>query len=115
MSSIAVQEVAVGSEVHHGRIVAALIYCYPIVLLMVLWELLAHSGWISPLLWPSLEKIALALWKFAISGDLMFHGMITLQRALSGFFAALVVGVLIGTVLGRSRILNRLFEPIFLF
>ena len=115
MSSTAVQRGPIPSEAQHSRIVAALIYCYPIILLMVLWELLAHSGLISPLLWPSLEKIALALWKFAVSGDLMFHGLITLQRALSGFVAALVVGVLIGTMLGRSRILNRLFEPIFVF
>src|SRR5262245_48793716 len=115
MSSAAVQRVAVPSDAQHSRIVAALIYCYPIFLLMGVWELLAHSGLISPLLWPSLESIAVPLWKFALSGDLMFHGLITLQRALSGFFAALVGGVLIGRVLGRSRILNRLFEPIFVF
>jgi NitT/TauT family transport system permease protein len=115
MSSVAMQRGSVPSDVQHSRIVAALIYCYPIFLLMGVWELLAHSGLISPLLWPSLESIAVALWKFALSGDLMFHGLITLQRALSGFFAALVGGVLIGRVLGRSRILNRLFEPIFVF
>jgi ABC-type nitrate/sulfonate/bicarbonate transport system permease component len=104
---------------HHAtagaHVIAALAYCYPIFLLMAIWELLAHSGLISPLLWPSLEKIAIELWKFAARGDLAFHGLITLQRALSGFLAAVVVGILVGTALGRSRILNRLFEPIFVF
>jgi NitT/TauT family transport system permease protein len=97
------------------RVIAGLVYCYPIFLLLALWELLAHSGLISPLLWPSLEKIAIQLWKFAASGDLVFHGLITLQRALSGFLAAVVAGILIGTALGRSRIFNRLFDPIFVF
>jgi NitT/TauT family transport system permease protein len=98
-----------------ARLVAGVVYCYPILLLMLVWELLAHSGLISPLLWPSIEKIAIELWKFAVRGDLVFHGAITLQRALSGFLAAVVVGILLGTVLARSRILNRLFEPIFVF
>src|SRR5262249_55585990 len=78
-----------------GRVVAGLVYCYPILLLMLVWELLAHSGLISPLLWPSLEKIAVELWRFAVRGDLVFHGSITLQRALSGFLLAVVVGILL--------------------
>lgn len=98
-----------------ARVVATISYAYPILLLMAVWELLAHSGLISPLLWPSLEQIAIELWKFAVRGDLFFHGWITLQRALSGFAAAIIVGVLIGTVLARSRIFNRLIEPIFIF
>jgi NitT/TauT family transport system permease protein len=114
MSDVAQQTPRVASLL--GRqLSAVLLYCYPIFVLMAVWELLAHSGWISPLLWPSLEKIAVELWKFAARGDMLFHGAITLQRALSGFLAAVVVGILIGTLLARSRLLNRLFEPIFVF
>jgi NitT/TauT family transport system permease protein len=98
-----------------GRLLAVLSYIYPVLLLLAVWEVLAHSGLISPLLWPSLERIAVELWKFTARGDLVFHGAITLQRALSGFLAAIVVGIAIGTMLGRSRILNRLIEPIFVF
>lgn len=90
-------------------------YIYPVLLLMAIWELIAHSGTISPLLWPSLEKIAVELWRFAESGDLLFHGSITLQRALSGFSAAIIAGILIGTALARHRLFNRLIEPIFVF
>lgn len=94
---------------------APLLYVYPIVLLLIVWELLAHSGLISPLLWPPLEKIAVELWKFAARGDLAFHGWITLQRALTGFLAAIIVGIVVGTALARSRLFNRLMEPIFVF
>jgi NitT/TauT family transport system permease protein len=88
---------------------------YPIVVLMIIWEAIAYSGIISRLLWPTLEQVALELWRFAVSGDMWFHGSITLQRALTGFTAAIVVGVLIGTALARVRILDRLIEPIFVF
>jgi NitT/TauT family transport system permease protein len=97
------------------RIGAGIAYVYPILLLLTLWELIALSGTVSPLLWPSLEKIAYELWRFAESGDLLFHGSITLQRALTGFAAAIVAGVLIGTALARGRLFNRLIEPIFVF
>ena len=98
-----------------ARVRSAIGYVYPIVVLMIVWEALAHSGAISPLLWPPLEKIAVELWRFAASGDMWFHGAITLQRALTGFLSAIVAGVLIGTALARVRILDRLIEPIFVF
>ena len=98
-----------------SRIVSAILYVYPVFILLAVWELLAHSGLISPLLWPSLERIAVEWWKFAVKGDLAFHGWITLQRALTGFGLAIIAGILIGTALARSRIANRLFEPIFVF
>jgi NitT/TauT family transport system permease protein len=115
MSDATIQAAGKESSLLGRYVFGLLVYSYPILLLMAVWELLAHSGWISPLLWPSLEQIAVELWKFAVRGDMLFHGWITLQRALSGFIAAIVVGVLIGTALARSRILNRLFEPIFVF
>jgi ABC-type nitrate/sulfonate/bicarbonate transport system permease component len=94
---------------------SAIEYVYPIVVLMIVWEVIAYSGAISNLLWPSLEQIAVELWRFAVRGDMWFHGSITLQRALTGFLAAIVAGVLIGTALARVRILDRLIEPIFVF
>jgi ABC-type nitrate/sulfonate/bicarbonate transport system permease component len=97
------------------RLGKALLYIYPVLLLLTLWELIALSGTISPLLWPSLQKVAYELWRFAESGDLVFHGAITLQRALTGFSAAIVAGILIGTALARVRLVNRLIEPIFVF
>jgi ABC-type nitrate/sulfonate/bicarbonate transport system permease component len=101
----------------HGvnRLGAGIATIYPILLFLGVWELIAHSGAISPLLWPPLEKIAYELWRFAESGDLLFHGSITLQRALTGFAASIVAGVLIGTGLARIRLFNRLIEPIFVF
>jgi NitT/TauT family transport system permease protein len=88
---------------------------YPIGVVLLAWELLAKSGTISPLLLPDVETVLVELWKFARSGDLAFHGLITLRRALIGFSAAIVAGIAIGTLLARSRIAARYIEPIFIF
>ncbi|MDH7798978.1 MULTISPECIES: ABC transporter permease [unclassified Beijerinckia] len=88
---------------------------YPIAIVLALWEIVAHSGTISPLLLPPVEKVAYEFWRFAASGDLAFHGLITLQRALIGFLSAVAVGVLIGTALARVKTFNRIVEPIFTF
>lgn len=98
-----------------ARALSALLYAYPVFVLLIVWEAIAYSGAVSPLLWPTLEKVAVELWQFAISGDMWFHGSITLQRALTGFVAAIVVGISVGTMLARNRLANRLIEPIFVF
>src|SRR5256885_2023225 len=98
-----------------ARVWSALVYVYPVLVMMLLWEVIAHSGMISRLLWPPLEQIGYELYRFAMRGDLAFHGGITLQRALAGFLAAIVVGILIGVLLARVRLFNRLIEPIFVF
>jgi ABC-type nitrate/sulfonate/bicarbonate transport system permease component len=97
------------------RLWRVIVQIYPVVVLMALWEAIAYSGAVSRLLWPTLEQVAYEFWRFAARGDMWFHGSITLQRALTGFFAAIVVGILLGTALARVRILDRLIEPIFVF
>jgi NitT/TauT family transport system permease protein len=98
-----------------SRLWSAITYLYPVVVVMLIWEAIAHSGMISPLLWPPIEQVAYELYRFAIRGDLAFHGAITLQRALIGFLSAIVVGIVMGTLLARVRLANRLIEPIFVF
>lgn len=88
---------------------------YPIAVVLAAWEIIAHSGFISPLLLPPIEKVAHEFWQMTASGDMAFHGAITLQRALIGFSAAIIVGILLGTALARNRIVNRVLEPIFIF
>jgi len=107
------------SEPSRSRVVAGLwnglCYVYPIAVVLLVWELIAHSGMISRLLWPPVEQVAYELWRFAISGDMAFHGAITLQRALMGFVCAIVAGIVIGTALARVRLIDRMVEPIFAF
>lgn len=45
-----------------------------------------------------------------IQGDLVFHVAITLARVAAAFALAMIIGSAIGILLGRSRLLDELFE-----
>ncbi|WP_084201305.1 ABC transporter permease [Geobacter pickeringii] len=72
----------------------------PLVLFLALWELLPHTGIVDPVFLPPLsavvENIA-GLWQ---GGDLQTHALVSLQRALGGFLAAVVLGLPLGLVVG---------------
>src|SRR4051812_14506350 len=91
-------------------IISLLVWFYPVFVLLALWEALAKSGWISRLLWPSLENVWFEFWRLAGRGDLFFHGSITLQRALTGLGLAILVGVPLGTALARIKTFGKLVE-----
>jgi NitT/TauT family transport system permease protein len=94
---------------------SALLRWYPVALVLAVWELLARTGAISKRLMPSLVDIALAFIAALQNGDLLFHAGISLGRALAGFALAVAVGVLLGALMARSRLIDALFEPIFSF
>jgi ABC-type nitrate/sulfonate/bicarbonate transport system permease component len=64
---------------------------------------------------PSLVLIGEQLWLYLANGQLPYHAGITLYRAALGFALAIVAGVLLGTLMARSRWAEALLEPIFSF
>jgi NitT/TauT family transport system permease protein len=77
------------------------------------WELVARSGRWSPLLFPSLAKIGYELALFVSGSEGLSQAWISLQRALSGFGLAAAAGVLAGMLMGRSRWVAGLLDPLF--
>ncbi len=77
--------------------------------LLLVWSLVAE-------LWPSraLPPPA-AVWRVIvaelISGDLVYHLMMTLWRVAAAYVIAMVVGTVIGVLLGRRRGLDSFFDP----
>ena len=86
-----------------------------ILLILAAWEILARPRFVSPLILPSPEAVFWALVRFATSGDLAYHGAATLTRALTGFIAAVICGVTLGTMMARIDVARRLLEPLFFF
>lgn len=87
----------------------------PVLVVLIAWELLSRSGWVSARLMPSLVLIAQALWADLLSGLLAFHAAASLSRALSGFALAVLAGVPLGVLMARVRWFDAMFEPIFSF
>ena len=65
----------------------------------------------SPLL-PSPSDVLDTMMREANSGDLWYHLSATLRRVILAFFLAMSLGALIGLAMGRSIVINALFDPL---
>ena len=80
---------------------------------LALWELAARSGLWNRLLFPPLARIGEEFAAFATSAEGLAQAWISLYRALGGFAAAAIVGVALGMVMGRSKFVAGLLDPVF--
>jgi len=80
---------------------------------LAIWEAVARSGAWSPLLFPSLAKIGNELMLFFSKAEMLTEALVSLERALGGFALAAVAGILLGIVMGRSRFVAALLDPLF--
>ncbi|MGH6677884.1 MAG: ABC transporter permease, partial [Bradyrhizobium sp.] len=85
---------------------------FSIVLMLVLWEVLARSGTLTPFQLPAFSTVVEHIWSDAVSGDLWLNTGLTLYRALAAFCIASIGGVAIGMAMSRSRIARWFFDPI---
>jgi NitT/TauT family transport system permease protein len=85
----------------------------PILFLLCAWEAAARSGMWSKIVFPSLEAIGSAFIGFFARADAWEQIWTSLYRAFGGFALAAVVGVLLGMIMGRSRIVAQMLDPLF--
>lgn len=81
--------------------------------LVLLWSIIAWAAQSRSL--PSPLQVANAIGTEVRSGELFLHMGATLARVAAAFVVAMAVGSAIGIVLGRSRSLNRFFDPWVIF
>jgi ABC-type nitrate/sulfonate/bicarbonate transport system permease component len=84
----------------------------PIVALLLVWEGIAQSGWVTPFMLPAFSDVAARIWNDAVAGDLLINARVTLYRALVGFLIAAVGGIAIGAAMARSAVARWFFDPI---
>ena len=87
-------------------------FAFPVILLLT-WEAAARSGLWSPLLFPPLEKTGRELVLFFSKPETLMEALVTLYRALGGFALAAMVGILVGMLMGRSKLVAGLLDPLF--
>jgi NitT/TauT family transport system permease protein len=78
----------------------------------LLWEVFARSGLFPPSLTPRLEDIGGALVRIMLDGTLLGHILFTLYRVLTGLVLAASAGLLVGLLMGLSRLAERFFAPL---
>jgi NitT/TauT family transport system permease protein len=77
--------------------------------LVVVWQVAASFA--DPRLFPGPARVAAALIETAATGALFADVAVTLGRVLASFALAMTIGSAIGIALGRSPILDRVFDP----
>ena len=84
----------------------------PFLVVGALWETVARLGIFHPRLFPSLEAVGAAFVRLTVSGVLPHHAADTLVRLLAGFALAAAIGVVVGLLMGRSRLAEDLALPL---
>ena len=100
----------------------------PIVVLLI-WETISDAGWVSPIVLPSPSQVLLRWLSYArptepydpaqgswlvwaFSGELPHDAVASLTRVAGGFAIGAVLALPLGLLMGASRIVYELFNPI---
>ncbi len=83
---------------------------WPLLLLTLLWQLVALQAHSRVL--PTPLAVAGVLWRDILSGELLFHLGKTLGRVTISFCLAMLLGVGLGILMGRSRRWDRLLDSL---
>jgi NitT/TauT family transport system permease protein len=96
-----------------NAVAAVIASAYPIVLALVAWEAFAQFGAENPRLFPGLGAIAQQTMILLRGHQLGPHLGASMTRVALGFGLAVVAGVPLGMLMGRSPRLGRTIEPLF--
>jgi ABC-type nitrate/sulfonate/bicarbonate transport system permease component len=88
---------------------------YPLILLAIVWEAVARLGYVRPVFLPPLSAVLAQFWPLAAGGDLVQPLLVSLYRAAAGLALAIVLGVAIGFLMARMRVMRWLLDPLIAF
>jgi NitT/TauT family transport system permease protein len=80
-----------------------------VIVFLILWEIYGRRT--DPILFTYPTAIAVAFWKLLISGELVHQLLVSLSALAAGFGASLVLGVILGLAMGRSRLAEAALQP----
>src|SRR5262249_33900541 len=88
---------------------------YPLILLAIVWEAVARLGYVRPVFLPPLSAVFAQFWPLAAGGDLVQPLLVSLYRAAAGLALAIGLGVAIGFLMARMRVVRWLLDPLIAF
>lgn len=91
------------------RALIALSWLAPVGVILV-WEILARSGWVPPQVLPAPSKVAQTAFKLTFSGSLLRDLGVSLLRAAIGFMLGGGIGFALGILVGFSRLAEALVD-----
>jgi ABC-type nitrate/sulfonate/bicarbonate transport system permease component len=91
---------------------AGLLYSYPLLLVVALWEGVALAGLVRPLFLPTFTAVLAQFWTLLLDGDIVVPLLVSLYRAFAGLALAIAFGVLAGLLMARSRWADWALDPL---
>ena len=85
---------------------------FPFLVLAAIWEAVVRMQIFPQVLMPSLVRVSETFWKMLLNGTLFMHLGASLSRLLIGFAIGSAIGVGLGLIMGRSRLMEKFFLPL---
>ncbi len=92
------------------RMVEASLPALTVLLFLLVWEVLVRLRGIPPIYLPAPSSIAVYLWRMIADGTMQYNLGVTLVRILAGFALAAATGILLGVLMGMSRVISRVAD-----
>lgn len=93
----------------------ALLFAYPIVLVVLVWHLISMSGAVRPLFLPTPAAVLQALGPLFTGGEVVKPLLVSLMRAFVGLVAAIAIGVTLGLAMARMKWVRWGVDPLVSF
>jgi NitT/TauT family transport system permease protein len=81
-----------------------------VVIFVLAWELWVRARGIAPIYLPAPSAIAVYLYRMTVDGSMGYNLGITLLRIFAGFALAALTGILLGLLMGMSRVVARVAD-----
>lgn len=82
--------------------------------LLAAWWIASDRGWLPEQILPSPVYVYSTIVEMIVSGEILYHAGVSLQRVVIGFFFGAVAGLALGMGMGLSRRVDDYVRPLFL-
>jgi len=79
------------------------------------WELVVRFGGLSPQIFPAPLTVARSFGELVSDGTLVRHSVASLFRVTLGFYLAAALGIPLGILIGRMRVVRHMLDPVIQF
>src|SRR5262245_45887017 len=84
-------------------VISGLLYFYPLLLLLIVWEAVAAAGLVRPIFLPRVSAVLVQSVRLVEDGQIFGLVLTSLYRAFAGLVLAVAAGVALGVAMTRVR------------
>jgi ABC-type nitrate/sulfonate/bicarbonate transport system permease component len=103
-----------------GRLVRLLVSAAVVAAVLLAWEMAVRFGYLKPYQFPPASRIARGFVELSTTGfptgvSIWSHTLVTVQRVLQGYLAAIALAIPVGLLIGVVPVLDKLTAPLVVF